>query len=408
MKNLFCISIIFCSASCFSQDSLSVLFIGNSYTYSNDLPGVLANLTQSTGDFITVDSKTNGGFTFQSHTNDPLTFSKINQAEWDFVVLQGQSQEPCFPTQQVNTSTLPYALQLTDSVYQNHACAQVMYFMTWGRQNGDPQWDSINTFDKMNKRLRDAYIRIADSSQASLAAVGSAWKYVRDNYPSINLYASDGSHPSLAGTYLSACIFYSSLFRKSSIGAPYSAGLDASIASILQQVASQTVLDSISHWKLMSPDSLTIGTFDYIINGNEVTFYPTFSHVESWEWDFGDGTNSTSMQPIHSYGSNGSYTVSLTVTGPCGTMTTLNSVTINSLETIESSSQVTILQLNNQTIKITTGNKQIDFKVYNCYGQQVQAGEINHQELITLTTAGIYYLEFHLDNHFFRKKIVLH
>ncbi|HBW85959.1 MAG TPA: hypothetical protein DEF82_04220, partial [Crocinitomicaceae bacterium] len=71
----------------FSQDSVSVLFIGNSYVYTNDLPSVLMNLTQSKGDFIYVDSKTNGGYTFQAHTNDPITFAKIHQSNWDFVVL---------------------------------------------------------------------------------------------------------------------------------------------------------------------------------------------------------------------------------------------------------------------------------------------------------------------------------
>ncbi|MFM7681350.1 MAG: hypothetical protein ACKO7P_01205, partial [Bacteroidota bacterium] len=124
MKKLHFILALTSSYFSFSQDSVSVLLIGNSYIYTNDLPTVLVNLTQSKGDLIYMDSKTNGGYTFQAHTNDPITFSKINQSNWDFVVLQGQSQEPSFPTQQVNTSTLPYAIQLADSVYDNNACSQ--------------------------------------------------------------------------------------------------------------------------------------------------------------------------------------------------------------------------------------------------------------------------------------------
>ena len=151
---LFCI--LLSSVITVAQDSVSVLFIGNSYTYVNDLPTVFSNLTISLGDEATIDSKTNGGFTFQNHLTDPLTHSKIQSKPWDFVVLQGQSQEPSFPTSQVNTATLPPAVQLADSVYDNRYCSQAMYFMTWGRQNGDPQWDSINTFNKMNLRLRDA------------------------------------------------------------------------------------------------------------------------------------------------------------------------------------------------------------------------------------------------------------
>jgi hypothetical protein len=195
----------------FSQDSVSVLFIGNSYTYVNDLPSVFSQLTTSLGDEATVDAKTNGGFTFQNQLSDPVTMTKIHAKPWDYVVLQGQSQEPSFPFDQVNAQTLPPAVSLADSVYANGFCSQALYFMTWGRQVGDPQWDSINTFYKMNNRLRNAYVRIADSAHASVAPVGVAWKYIIDNHPTINLYAADGSHPSLEGTYLAACTFYASV-----------------------------------------------------------------------------------------------------------------------------------------------------------------------------------------------------
>jgi hypothetical protein len=139
---------LFTSFISYSQDSLSVLFIGNSYTYVNDLPTLFLNVTQSLGDNATIDSKSNGGYTFQNHLTDPLTHTKIGSQAWDYVVIQGQSQEPSFPYDQVNINTLPPAVQLADSVYANNYCSQVMYFMTWGRQVGDPQWDSINTFDK--------------------------------------------------------------------------------------------------------------------------------------------------------------------------------------------------------------------------------------------------------------------
>ena len=74
----------------FAQDSVSVLFIGNSYTYVNDLPTVFSNLTASLGDEVTIDSKTNGGFTFQNHLTDPLTHTKIQSKPWDFVVIRFQ------------------------------------------------------------------------------------------------------------------------------------------------------------------------------------------------------------------------------------------------------------------------------------------------------------------------------
>ena len=118
MKKLVFIFSLCFSLSCLAQDSLSVLFIGNSYTYANDLPTVFVNLTNSLSDIATVDSKTNGGFTFQNHLDDPATHVKIESKKWDYVVLQGQSQEPSFPTAQVNQATLPPAVSLAEVFMQ--------------------------------------------------------------------------------------------------------------------------------------------------------------------------------------------------------------------------------------------------------------------------------------------------
>jgi hypothetical protein len=328
MKKLVFLFSIYLSMSSLAQDSLSVLFIGNSYTYVNDLPAVFNNLTTSLSDIATIDSKTNGGFTFQNHLDDPATHVKIGSKKWDYVVLQGQSQEPSFPTGQVNQYTLPPAVSLADSVYANWYCSQAMYFMTWGRQNGDPQWDSINTFDKMNVRLRNAYVRIADSAKASVCPVGIAWKYVRDTYPTINLYSGDGSHPSMEGTYLAACTFYASLYRKSPVGASYVAGLDPTIAGQLQGAAELAVLDSLDTWHLQSTESLTVADFNFQVSGNTVLFTNSSTHATDFVWDFGDGNSSVDSDPVHSFQTDGTFDVQLIASSECGTDTLFLTVTV--------------------------------------------------------------------------------
>jgi hypothetical protein len=302
----------------FSQDSISVLFVGNSYTYVNDLPTMTSNLAVSLGDEITFDSKTNGGFSFANQLNDPLTHSKIQSKPWDYVVLQGQSQEPSFPYTQVNTNTLPQAVQLADSVYDNRYCSQAMFFMTWGREVGDPQWDSINTFYKMNDRLRLAYLRITDSAQASVSPVGVAWRYVRDNHPTIQLYSGDGSHPSVAGSYLAACTFYASLFRKSPVGASYISTLDATTAGILQNAASLCVLDSLETWHLRSNEEVAIAGFASTTTDLSVEFTNTSWRSTDYYWTFGDGATSSLSNPQHTYAVDGNYTVTLIASNECG------------------------------------------------------------------------------------------
>ncbi|AEA42609.1 PKD domain-containing protein [Fluviicola taffensis] len=301
-----------------AQDSISVLFIGNSYTYVNDLPGMLNSLTTSLGKETTVDSKTNGGYTFQNQVNDAATYVKIHSKPWDVVVIQGQSQEPSFPDSQVNTGTLPFALRLSDSIWANNACSNVMYYMTWGRQNGDPQWSGINTFEKMNTRLYNAYMRMADSSdRAMVSPVGAVWAYVRTNHPTINLYNADESHPSVEGTYLAACTFYASLFQQTPVGSTFYGGLNATTAGILQNAAAAVILDSLDHFQLHSVDEPTQANFSIVQNGGTIQLENKSSRAISYSWNFGDGQTANSVDAQHTYTSTGTFAVELTASSPC-------------------------------------------------------------------------------------------
>ena len=331
------------------------------------------DLTESLGDHMLMDSKMNGGFTFQSHAFDATTYNKIHSKPWNFVVLQGQSQEPSFPFDQVNQQTLPYAQQISDSVYASNECSQVNYYMTWGRQVGDPQWDSINTFDKMNTRLRNAYLRIADSTNASVSPVGVAWKYVRDNYPAINLYAGDGSHPSLEGSYLAACTFYSSLFQKSCVGASYTATLNPQICAILQQVASSIVLDSIPTWKLVHHDSLFNASFVAGVNDYDVLFAATTSSPGNLVWDFGDGSPlGFGQNPTHTYVA-GTYTVTLFASGACGMDTVQQQITVNtvSLEDITTQTPCFYQNENGEMVCQTKFFEVLNIEAINLAGQRI-------------------------------------
>ncbi len=388
---------LFICFTSFSQDSLSVLFIGNSYVYTFDLPAVLKSLAESKGDVLTVASKTNGGFTFQNHVNDPVTYTKIHLTDWNYVVLQGQSQEPSFPYDQVNSTTLPFALQLADSVYGNSPCSQVQYFMTWGRQNGDTQWDSINTFDKMNARLRDAYLRIAENANASVAAAGPAWKYIRDNHPTINLFSTDGSHPSFAGTYLNACVFYSSLYHKSPEGASYIGSLDLATAQTLQQVAKMTVLDSLSTWKLTHPDSLADVSVSYQLNQTPATyqFSSNASLITNYNWNFGDGVTSTEVNPLHTFTANGSYTVQLIGEGPCGIDTSTVQIIVSITNNEELSGKINIVTIGNKTFKISGISNSSKFQIVDLTGRAVAFEKILQSEnetILKLANSGIFFL----------------
>lgn len=115
----------------------NVLFLGNSYTYFNNLPQMIADLANSLGDTLTFDSHTPGGYTAFQHSADITSISKIAQGNWDYVSIQCQSQEPAFSPAQVNSQTLPYIISLDSTIQATNSCAETLYFMTWGRKNGD-------------------------------------------------------------------------------------------------------------------------------------------------------------------------------------------------------------------------------------------------------------------------------
>jgi hypothetical protein len=83
-----------------------------------------------------------------------------------------------------------------------------------------------------------------------VAPVGYAWSTVRTEDPRMDLWQADGSHPSEAGTYLAACVFYAAIFGQSPEGSTYTAGLPAVTAALLQRTAGATVLTDPARWDL--------------------------------------------------------------------------------------------------------------------------------------------------------------
>lgn len=389
-----------------AQDSVSVLFIGNSYTYVNDLPSLFANLSAAMGKTTTVDSRTQGGATFSVHANNASSYDKINERAWDYVVLQGQSQEPSFPDNQVDQQSIPPAMQLADSVYANHFCSELMLFMTWGYVNGDAQWAPISTYEGMQQRLRDGYSRIADSCQASVAPVGMAWKYTREHYPTINLYSADGSHPSLEGSYLAACTFYAAIFRESPVGASYTAGLDVLTADQLQNAAAAAVLDSLDLWHLRDFQHHTIADFESTVTNGLLITTNTSWKAQNYAWNFGDGNTSGEEHPQHLYLNDGVYDVTLIATSECNsdTLEVMHTIAVLSADALVRSG-ISLKTINDSTFELIVPKSIASggYQLFNSAGQLVGSTEINEtvaEVYITIylqaEPSGVYFL--HLGN----------
>jgi hypothetical protein len=220
--------------------SLRVLFIGNSFTSTNDLPLVVSRVASSLGDRVDYDVSAPGGSTLAQHLSDPSTLAKIDAEPWNDVVLQEQSELRTFPSSEEDQQSTPYAVQLVDLIRRHDPATEVIFFETWGYEGGDqsncPVLPEVCSYSSMQEQLRESYGRLADLTDSSEALVGEAWKQSQARYPQIDLYSSDGKHPSAQGTYLAACVFYQALFGRSPVGAAHPS-VSSAAATALQSVA---------------------------------------------------------------------------------------------------------------------------------------------------------------------------
>lgn len=288
-----------------------VLFIGNSYTAANSLPTMVAAVASSANQNLACSQQTLGGATLYQHSQSNATYTKLASQSWDYVVLQAQSQEPSFPYSQFSWQTLPYAIQLVDSIRSIAPCAQPVFFRTWGRENGDQAncavFPPLCTYEGMDSILHRHYSLIADTTDAYLSPVGSVWKYIRDTDSTINLYTSDGSHPSLAGTYAAACTFFSMITRMDPNSITDDQNLAPAVAAAIRQAAKNVVYDSLSAWSVGLYD--TEAGFTASMSNDTLTFTDTSLFADSVYYDFGDGNSSSTPNGIHAYGQDDLFTV---------------------------------------------------------------------------------------------------
>ena len=393
-----CMLLILSLAASIHSDARTrkVLFIGNSYIYSNDIPGMLKGLVEAGGDTIIYDAHTPGGFSFDDHYNNTQTIAKIQSNQWDVVILQEQSQKPGFSASSFATWVFPYAEILDSIIRKNNSCSETMFYMTWGRKNGDASscavYPPMCTYLGMQKGIHDNYLQMTQDLKAVVAPVGVAWKEIRDSLPSIDLYSPDESHPSVAGSYLAACVFYASIYHRNPDGNSYISSLSAADAQRLQYYAGKVVMDSLNQWQQYG-DYVYAG-FDYSVSNNDVTFTNTSLKGMNYTWDFGDGSNSMQQSPSHTYASKGKYAVKLTVSNGCYSETKVDTVNIGNVSVGNVTMHDDIIKVANSGSSAVTidivDSKYTTLHVYSVSGAQLKTYTDKKSILINDLPAGIY------------------
>jgi hypothetical protein len=212
------------------KPAVRILFIGNSFTYYNDLPRMLAELAEAGRQRpLHCESETPGGCTLEKHWHDRKAVSRIESGRWNFVVLQDQSEAPL----RRRDAMIEYGKKFDAEIKQQRATT--ILYETWAMQNQPEQQVAIS----------QAYAGLARELNARLAPVGDAWQMALRSDPRLILHDPDHKHPNAAGTYLAACVFYATIFGQSPVGLPGQiGGLSSGEAQRLQAIAWQSVQEA--------------------------------------------------------------------------------------------------------------------------------------------------------------------
>jgi hypothetical protein len=220
-----------------------VLFIGNSYTFVNRLPLMFKRLASSGHHRVRTGILASRGASLAQHVASPGTFRTIGSFPWNIVVLQERGEFPAVPLYR-ESEMYPAARDLVRKVRATGA--RPLFFLTWAQQHGWPRYGL--DYEAMQAEVDHAYEALGHQLDTAVAPVGPAWRTTLQRLHSPRLYLADGNHPSVEGTYLAACVFYTAIYRHSAEGLPYRAGLPRSRAKSLQTIAANVVLREPARW----------------------------------------------------------------------------------------------------------------------------------------------------------------
>lgn len=226
--------------STLSIPPIRVLFIGNSYTFYNDLPVQLQQIAASMRETRTIQTErvVVGGRSLKQHWEDTVALAAVRRGGWDYVILQEHS---------LGALNAPDTMRKYIGLFNQEirkTGAQTVLYMTWARQHRPESQDTIARM----------YTGIGREIRALVAPVGLAWQRVRREYPAIVLFDPDGTHPSPEGSYLAACMFYAMFYVRAPLGADCDLCVEKdstpvnlvnivySEANVLQRIAWETYL----------------------------------------------------------------------------------------------------------------------------------------------------------------------
>jgi len=202
-----------------------ILFIGNSLTYVNNLPGVVKALADGAGLPATqVESIAFPDYALEDHWNQGQARAAVGKDGWTHVIMQ---QGPsALESSRVN---LLQWVGTFGEIIKAHGAMPGMYSV-W------PSTERSFDFD----RVSESYRLAAESVEGLFYPAGDAWRAAWRRDPSLALYGGDGFHPSSLGTYTAALTIVAVVYNRSPVGLP-ALGVPAATATLLQEATAEAI-----------------------------------------------------------------------------------------------------------------------------------------------------------------------
>lgn len=271
-KLLLFLCFVYANRGLAAGDTTRVLFIGNSFTYVEDVPGLVKKLAEKAGYPFDYIMHAPGGISVgdvsqgtSAHMHNPLVYDAIRAKKWDFVVIQDNQGRfvdggGIFPSPSAS-KVIEGHLKLRDSVRHYWPCARTLLFSGWAWKDGYP---GLGNGEDLIRNIYENYRVLNDTMQEIIAPIGSAWLYAIGALPAIDLWSADLAHQSLEGSYLTAAVLYATIFRSSPEHVAFDGGIHPPTALQLRQLGYQAVLDSLPN------SGLSNYTPELTQNGNQL------------------------------------------------------------------------------------------------------------------------------------------
>ncbi len=188
---------------------MRALFLGNSYTFYNDVPGQVHQLAAESGVNIEVDQVVEGGADWSLHAGRLGGLERIRSSQWDVVVLQGRSTDPLLKSRRFHK----YGAILGKAAQD--CGARVLLYQTWPWASDHPSY--AHRWSKRSPQawldaVRSEYAKLARTLSVEVAPAGDAWSMAL-NRLDLELYDEDRHHASALGSHLSACVLVRTITR---------------------------------------------------------------------------------------------------------------------------------------------------------------------------------------------------